>query len=297
MKRRYVAPARGEIVAATFAHPAFAEIAPWIDWGLSPEWPGVDVLNAALDGTAHAQSGRRLRFVAQTPELLSDGLHYEARIFEQGAIATRTGNWHDLLNAMVWCRFPAIKSALNLRQYRDVVRVGAKQRTPAQYAQTLFDEGGAIVQVRDAALLPLWDAHDWRELFRPGHWHSGAIRLRVFGHALMEHALTPGKLMTAKCLVWQGDPAGFDGVAATASAIADGRWLNDPQELRPLPVSGIPGWHAPQDEAFYAAAECFRPARPGRTYPAPLPAEKTAPSCVSGIDPDSLEPPCIPSSC
>lgn len=295
MKRRYLAPDRSATSAATFAHPAFDGFAPWRDWCVRADWPDIEALNAGLDRAVHAHTGRPLRFVAQTPALLADGLHYEARIFERGEIATRTGNWHDLLNAMVWCRYPAIKSALNLRQQRDVQRVGAKQRTPAQYAQTLFDEGGAIVHLRDASLLPAWNAHDWRELFRPGHWRSGAIRVDVFGHALMEHALTPGKLMTAKCLVWCGDTGAVD--AATATAIADARWLNDPQELRPLPVSGIPGWHDHQGAAFYERAECFRPARPGRIYPAPLPAEKAAPSCVSGNVLDPLESPCIPSSC
>ena len=270
MKRRYLAPARHDTTAATFAHPAFAGFARWRDWCTQPEWPGIGTLNAAFSGLRHAYTGQPLRFVAQTPELLADGLHYEARIFERGEIATRSGNWHDLLNAMVWCRYPAIKSALNLRQHRDVQRIGTKQRTPAQYAQTLFDEGGAIVCLRDHSLLPAWDAHDWRELFRPVHWQTGAIGVAVFGHALLEHALTPNKLMTAKCLVWCGEEDADEIPGLTAAAIADARWLTDPQELRPLPMSGIPGWHAPQDEAFYAGAECFRPVRPGRRYPLPL---------------------------
>jgi hypothetical protein len=278
--RRYRAPCRGDTSAGTFAHPAFSGFERWRDWCLTPEWPDIDALNAGLAGATHAFTGRRLRFVVQTPELLADGHHYESRIFERGEIATRTGNWHDLLNAMIWCRFPAIKSALNLRQFRDVQAVGSKQRTPAQYAQTLFDEGGAIVHLRDDALRSAWDAHDWRQIFRPGHWHAGAIGIHVFGHALLEHALTPDKLMTAKCLVWLGDSPGFDVVASTAAAIADGRWLNDPQELRPLPVSGIPGWYARQDEAFYRDGACFRPLRAGRIYPRPTPAATALPCCV-----------------
>lgn len=280
MKRRYVAPARDATSAATFAHPAFAGYASWRHWCLQPAWPDLSALNGALCGHTHAETGRPLRFVAQTPELLADGLHYEARIFERGEIATREHNWHDLLNAMVWCRFPQIKAALNRRQHQDLQRVGAKQRTPAQYAQTLFDEGGVIVTLRDAALLPSWDAHDWAELFRPVHWQDGILHVEVFGHALLEHALTPGRLMTAKCLLWCGAGSGFDPAAATADAIRCGRWLNDPQELRPLPVSGIPGWHSSQDPSFYVAAECFRPARAGRLYPPPLPVDRS-PSCVS----------------
>jgi len=267
VKRRYLAPERHQTSATTFAHPAFSGFMAWRDWCVQADWPGIEILNAGLAGMRHAHTQQPLRFVAQTPELLADGLHYEARIFERGEIATRRDNWHDLLNAMVWCRYPAIKSALNLRQHDDVQSVGAKQRTPAQYAQTLFDEGGAIVQLRDAALLPAWDRHDWQELFRPVHWQAGAIRIEVFGHALLEHALTPDKLMTAKCLVWCGDATSIDLSELTAGAIADANWLTDPQELRPLPVSGIPGWHTTQDDAFYATAECFRPARPGRVYP------------------------------
>jgi hypothetical protein len=92
---------------------------------------------------------------------------------------------------------------------------------------------------------------------------------RVFGHALLERARRTND--DGEVPVWCGEE-GADGISGpTAAAIADARWLTDPQELRPLPMSGIPGWHAPQDEAFYAGAECFRPARPGRRYPLPLP--------------------------
>lgn len=278
MKRRYLAPARGQTTAETFRHPAYAGFEPWLDWCVSSDWPELAALNAGLGARRHAITGQPLRFVAQSPELLADGLHYESRIFERGEIATRSDNWHDLLNAMVWCRYPAIKAALNARQHADVLRVGARTRTPAQYAQTLFDEGGAIVVLRDLSLLGVWDRHDWPALFGASAWRDGDIAIEVFGHALLEHALTPGKLMTAKCLVWCGDVAG-DVRAATASAIADARWLTDPQELRPLPVSGIPGWHAGQDEAFYTQGECFRPLRPGRRYPSPLPMDSTR-SCV-----------------
>lgn len=59
-------------------------------------------------------------------------------------------------------------------------------------------------------------------------------------------------------------------IAAVAQAIADGVLLNDPLELRPLPLAGIPGWHARQEAAFHARADYFRPLREGRVYPAAL---------------------------
>ncbi len=200
MKRRYHAPARVETAPDVFVHPLFSELSDWLDWCLRPEWPSLDDLNAGLAGAIHGDSGQPLRFVAQTAELLSDGCHYESRIHERGEIATRRENWHDLLNAMIWCRYPSLKAALNTRQHRDVLRVGPKQRTPAQCAQTLFDEGGAILQLRDAALLEAWDRHDWQQLFDPGRWRAGVVRVLIFGHALLEHALTAGRRITAKFL-------------------------------------------------------------------------------------------------
>ncbi len=96
----------------------------------------------------------------------------------------------------------------------------------------------------------------------------GEACVEVFGHALLEHALTPGKLLVGKALVVMGKG---DAAARCAEAIASGEVLNDPQELRPLPVSGVPGWHVETgSEAFYTTAPCFQPLRTGRTYPAPL---------------------------
>lgn len=213
------------------------------------------------------------RFVQQDQSLLDDGLHYEVRIAERHAIATRAENWHDLFNAMIWCRYPAIKQVLNARQVAHIATMGAVQRNRAQYALTQFDEAGVIVRVRDPALLALWDRHDWSALFHrhASAWRSGDLRIAaVIGHALLEHALVPELLLVGKCLVVQGDVDDETCIAAIARAIAEGRVLNDPQELRPLPLAGIPGWYPGQDAAFYAEAECFQPARAGRVYPSPL---------------------------
>ena len=58
--------------------------------------------------------------------------------------------------------------------------------------------------------------------------------------------------------------------AHVAAQIRSGRLLADPQELRPLPLAGIPGWHEPHaSDVFVRDAPCFRPLRAGRRYPAP----------------------------
>ncbi len=156
---RYVAPARGNVEATAFSRMPLADWLAYEDWLRSDAWPSIDDLNAARP------SGMRERFVAQTTELLGDGLHYEQRIAERGEIATREANWHDLFNALIWLRHGAIKRALNQRQMLDIRQLGAKDRSRAQYAQTHFDEAGVIVVLRDPALLALWDSHDWHGLF------------------------------------------------------------------------------------------------------------------------------------
>lgn len=275
---RFVSPERERVDPAVFSRPPLAQ---WREFDAllqGVDWPELTALNAIVDnaanGTMPLLGAPIARFVAQTPALLADGLHYEQRIAQHGAIATRERNWHDLLNALVWLRFPALKAALNARQVAEIARIGAKQRTRAQCALTHFDEAGIVVIVRDPALLALWDAHDWHGLFwrERSAWCEGRIAATVFGHALLEHALKPGQLLVGKALVVaQSGNRENAAIAAVAQAITAGALLRDPQELRPLPLSGIPGWHVENAaEAFYRQAPCFCPVRAGRTYPASL---------------------------
>jgi hypothetical protein len=265
-KRRFIAPLREDVAPTVFAHPIYSGYSAYRDWFVAPRWPTIDALNAAMPLADKS-------FVAQDHALLGDGLHYETRIGEHGGIATRTENWHDVFNAAVWCRYPALKLAFNAQQRLHIATMGASQRNRPQYALTQFDEAGAIVCVRDPALLSMWDRHDWSGLFHANAkaWCDGAIRIvAIVGHALLEMALEPALFPVAKCLVVQGDLDDPACVARVADAIANGDVLCDPLELRPLPLSGIPGWYPDQTEAFYASAGCFRPVRAGRVYPAPV---------------------------
>lgn len=260
--RRFMPPPRAAVDPRVFAHPLFAGLQDFRDLLDGAAWPSIAALDARL-----ALPGKRL--VEQDAALLADGLHYEARI-AQGHIATRAGNWHDLFNALVWASHPQLKRALNAQQCRHIDAMPPGQRNRAQAALTQFDETGVIVRARDEAVLRAWDRHDWPALFEPSCWQSGDIAIAVvFGHALMEQALLPGRLLVGKCVVVHGevDDACVDAVTA---AIAEGRAVTDPLQLRPLPLAGIPGWHQGQDAAFYADAAYFRPLRAGRQYPPPL---------------------------
>lgn len=263
---RYTPPVRDAVDPQVFGR---MPLAAWREYaGLieGRDWPSIDALNAVRP------AGMRERFVAQTRELLADGLHYEQRIAERGEIATRERNWHDLFNALVWLRHPALKRALNARQMAEIAHMGPKQRSRAQYALTHFDEAGVVVALRDSALLTLWDAHDWHGLFwrERAAWLDGRIQVELFGHALLEHALTPGQLLVGKALVVAGsDVSPVVAIKACAQAIHASEVLCDPLELRPLPLAGVLGWHPDNGcESFFSMAACFRPIRVGRHYSA-----------------------------
>ena len=272
MPMRFRAPPRHAVSTAFSLHPV-AQGFTALPRLLEGDWPDCETLNALLGSVHHLASGARLRFVPQTEALASDGLHYEARIFLHGEIATRTENWHDLFNALCWLEHRALKCAVNCAYVQDLENQTGNGRTRRQAALTHFDEAGAVILTRSAPRLAAWDAHDWQALFMT---HRAALaedlRLVVFGHALLEHCLEPAIFPVAKCLVIDADPKApiAAPIAALADAIRAGTVLTDPQELRPMPLAGFPRWHTRSEEpAFYREAPCFQPHRPGRCYPRP----------------------------
>ena len=242
----------------------------------------IAVLNEWRQRAEAADALARPTFVAQTPQLLGDGLHYEQRI-ARGALATREGDAHDFFNALVWLRHPQLKWALNRRQCDDIETMGTKTRSRGQYAMTHFDEAGSIVWLSDDAVLACWDAHDWEGLFRrQGDAWGTRVAVTLFGHALLEHVAQRDLLPMGRCIAVRVDAdeiatrSDDRGVIAAwaknelriADAIRNGALLADPQQLRPLPLAGLPGWHADGNASQFFELPCFRPARPGRVYDA-----------------------------
>ena len=117
-----------------------------------------------------------------------------------------------------------------------------------------------------------WIQKKWRPLF----WtHRAAVvrdmRFMLFGHALCEKALAPYKGITGRGLLFEID-RGFLELALPeqlahidgrlAAQIADPRALLRTDHLAPLPVLGVPGWCADNENAaYYDDRNYFRPGR------------------------------------
>ena len=202
-----------------------------------------------------------ISFVAQAD--LPQGEAYEAFIRRSGQVPTRN-NLHDLFNGLVWQTFPQSKAQLNSLHHAEISARGVmKTRGPVRDAATLFDENGAVLQAPE----PLWQAllaRDWHGLFvtlRPLWKHA---RLTLFGHALMEQLVSPRKNITAHVFIEDIAIEKMNHLDADlASMLTAERLATKP--FTPLPVLGVPGWWAAnEDPAFYADASVFRPPRSSR---------------------------------
>jgi len=244
----------------------------------SPEWPARPVLQRLLDrdgNPVRTASGVPLRLASAGSRRRSFEERYEARVHLKGEMAFRDGDWHDLLNLLVWRTFPRSKAALNARHFEalEAQRAAARaNRGPAQDALTLFDEGGVIVATCDNELLGLLREWRWKELFwRDRKRLDAGMRFILFGHALYEKALQPFLGITGRGVVLEVEP-GLPGRpvdeqvarldAKLAAYLADPRNLMATRELAVVPVLGVPGWH-PENarEAFYDDTDYFRPGR------------------------------------
>ena len=239
-----------------------------IDWGrpwLDP-WreTGQRVLQTISGGTAihealNLEPAATPRFVPQSA--LPPGQAYEQFIFDTGAVPTRD-NLHDFFNGLCWLRFPETKKKLNQLQAAEIASAGVTPlRGPVRDALTVFDENAAFLSAPQA----LWDAllaRDWQQLFvglRP-LWPQA--QLVLFGHALLEKLVDPRKVITAH--VYRAQPA-MNSIAELDTWVAQdlgaGKFASKP--FTPLPVLGVPGWWAENENfSFYDDSLVFRPNRP-----------------------------------
>lgn len=215
----------------------------------------------ARERDVRTAAGLPIVFVAAAD---AGGLAYEAHIAATGRVPTRAltaTSAHDLLNALVWLRFPRLKAVLNARQAAELARDGVRAaRGAARDAATLIDENGLLLASDDPGVFDALAVRDWRRLFVTlrARWHVAAAP-HIVGHALLDKLAAPFKGITAHVIPLTGR---FDSEAALDAAAA--RWVAQPalwpRLLLPLPVLGIPGWWpANDDPAFYDDPAVFRP--------------------------------------
>lgn len=232
-------------------------------------WPTLEDYNALLNPLIHTASGAALRFVPQAgkPARMED--KYEARIYLNGEVQTRTENWHDLFNALVWLAFPCTKSALNARHYESISRTaGEGNRDKTQDALTLFDESGVVVLYADDEMANLLLGFQWHELFWV--WRKSVnerMKFMIFGHSLYEKALKPYIGFTGKGLLLKVEDDFFrleteeqlSVVEGLMTGIFSGNGMMSSQNFAPVPLLGVPGWWMEnEDVRFYANTRYFR---------------------------------------
>ncbi len=223
----------------------------------------VEALNRDARIDAATLRAGRLRFVSQSS--LPDGEAYEAFIARTACVPTRD-NVHDLFNGLMWLAHPAIKRRLNEMQAGQLMRGSIEGRRGAvRDALTLFDENAALWQA-PAVLVEALRQRDWRVLFVTQRAAWADARLTLFGHALIEKLTAPRKPITAHVWVL---PFGRDDPRGAALGMDAQAWLLDaltPERLAlrqhlPLPVLGVPGWWAANEQTdFYADPAVFRAA-------------------------------------
>lgn len=243
--------------------PMFQTLLPFAaDLSRFAAWPRLKDLK-----TLFSQYGIDVTPVEQGEKPVCFEEHYEPRIFLKRELQTRSENWHDLFNALVWLRFPRTKTVLNALHYHaSLERQEKTNRSALENVITLFDECGVIVISSRSELLDLIREHQWQSLFLD---HRDAferdITCIVFGHAMYEKALSPYIGMTAQALLIHDEQLLMDSVDVIDDIVAD-KWrkgeIASTRDLAPLPLLGIPGWYESNaDPAFYENEDYFRPRR------------------------------------
>ncbi|BBI99815.1 hypothetical protein FGKAn22_15080 [Ferrigenium kumadai] len=264
---------------ALLQSPLFFPLHPIISRLGTTGFPTLQDCNALLDGCHPAiatQSGHLLRFVAQEYGKLAFEAQYEPRCYLKGEVPTRADNWHDLLNALVWLTFPKAKAAINARHYQALTdgrkEASRSERGAVRDTNTLLDESGVVVPYADEELAKLLRDFQWKELF--WGWRAevdAQMGFYLFGHGLYEKALNPYIGMTGQGLLLPVE-ADFFGwpleqrLVHLDKLLAD--YLSAPahclstRELAPVPLLGVPGWAADnEDSAYYDNSAYFRPGR------------------------------------
>ena len=195
----------------------------------------------ALDRTLGPLAGVRFEpqhSVRRRGEPFASAASYDGRITLAGAVPTRPGSLHDLMNALVWASFPQSKRAIHAQQLRALsteVDEGAAalpgRRSRLRDRLSMLDEGGLLL-LANGPHAPLEDALARGDVpALAAHRARGALVAWVFGHAILEHAAQQaGHGVRASAVLLAGGASLPDADAALAAALEQDdealeRWL------------------------------------------------------------------------
>lgn len=217
---------------------------------------------------AFKQHLSRVTPVPQIENITAFEDQYEPRVYLKKELQTRTYNWHDFFNAMIWLRFQKTKKTLNQLHYlKSRRRARGSNRTKLENKITQFDECGAILISKNSHLLDLVRKRQWAELFIDNATcFEENFRCIIFGHAIYEKALNPYIGLTCHCLMLT-DEHMLEEVKNDNYSILDkylsGFWRQQETrtniEFQPFPILGIPGYWPEQNTEFYQNEHYFRP--------------------------------------
>ena len=234
------------------------------------QWPQANGLNRL----AKKHKKNVPSFRCQSQVNFDEG-YYEQIIYEQGIIPTRSDNWHDLFNGLIWLQFPQTKALLNRLHVQDITAHGLSPRTPRRNRITHFDECGVILVSEGREIPDMLASHLWSEAFVKNRnaWGS-KVTAYIFGHANLEMLLNPFIGLTGKWLHLEANDAFFSMAdeekldwidKSLVVSIESGNVFNVPRTLKPIPLLGVPGWwDANSDPTFYENTDYFRPLRKSR---------------------------------
>jgi len=269
---------------------------------LSPGWPSLDDFQTYLDAEVNpiaVGDSKRLRIVPQAGKAKTFRQTYLSRIYHDGEIQTRNANWHDLFQILSWRLFPQSKAVLVERHYhcarqrwqnKNDDKALQGRRSNEENLLSLLDEGGLVLLSDEIRFPQLIRQFRWQQLFiqcRPQL--KSHLRMMVFGHALFDKLRHPYVGLTAnavllplsssamklstQALLPQVDhklstllkkTTSTHAVANSPLATNSGYTsaLNNPRDLQPFPLLGMPGlWPGNETAEFYLNQRYFRPGR------------------------------------
>lgn len=213
------------------------------------------------------QFNMHIKPVAQANNINCFEEKYEPRVYLKNELQTRTHNWHDFFNAIIWLKFTKTKTALNSLHYKQAItKENGSNRSLLENRITQFDECGAVIISDNEEMLELIRNHQWQKLFIDHQdQFNGHLKCIIFGHAIFEKALNPYVGMTCHCILLHNNDILSEvkhGSFAQLDSYLSKLWLDviatSPEKFHAFPVLGIPGYWGKQDFIFYNNRKYFR---------------------------------------